>query len=107
MDPQDFPIRHFSQLAEIAAELKALPAQVLDHGYSYQSFGSWSTVMRYRGILIRVLFDGKEGELRLQRSASVKPPYDWADASWRRAVDSAADIPVRELLDAIRTMGAG
>ena len=106
MDPQDYPIRHFSQMAEFATELKSLSAHVLDHGYSYDAFGSWSAIVRYRGVPARVMFDGKEGELLVQRSASTNAPYDWEAPCWQRAVRSGEDLPTREIVDAIRSVAA-
>lgn len=108
MDAQDYPIRHFATMVEFAAELKALPAQVLDHGYSYESFGSWSAIVRCRGVALRILFDGKEGELLVQRSTSRKAPYDWEAPSWRRAIGSGEALPTREMVNALRSVaGAG
>jgi hypothetical protein len=93
MDAQDYPIRHFEYMAKFAAELKEIPAQVLEHEYRYDAFGSWLLVVRCKGVPLRVVFDGKEGEYRIERSASLEMPYRWENESWRhpRGSDSEAD----------------
>jgi hypothetical protein len=84
MEPQDYPIAHFDQMLRIAKALKRLPAQVLEHAYYYESFGSWRLVVRYRGLAFRMLFDGKEHVLTAERSPSRKAPYSWDTVVWRK-----------------------
>ncbi len=59
----------------LAYALKALPAQILEHEYSYESFGSWYLVFRHKGCVGRLVFDGHESELVLQKSKDRKTPY--------------------------------
>lgn len=106
MEEQNYPIRHFEQMGRLATELKALPAQVLEHGYSYESFGSWWTVIRFKGVPFRLSFDGHDGELVLERSASRKPPYNWGDAMWRKSGGAEGALEVVELIDAIRSISS-
>ncbi len=47
-------------MARAAAVLKPLSAQVLEHSYQYEVFGSWYTTIRCRGRVFRVVFDGRE-----------------------------------------------
>ena len=67
MESQDYPIAHFAEMSALAKALKPLPAQILEHCYHYSSFGSWWLVLRHRGIPLRVVFDGKELTLRIER----------------------------------------
>lgn len=101
---QDYPIRHFELMRETAEALKSLPAQVLDHWYSYQTFGSWTLVVRYRGTPYKLIFDGKEGAYGLHRSAAKKHPYDWSQVWQPRAVDGevGSALIVRWIADAHR-----
>jgi hypothetical protein len=93
MHGQNHPIRHFTRMAAFATALKSLPAQVLEHRYSYESFGSWWVTVQYRGISFRVILDGKESQLSVQRSASRKPPHLWADVIWQApSVDADSDL---------------
>ena len=103
MDAQDHPIRHFQEMDRLATTLKGLPAQVLDHGYSYESFGSWSMTIRYKGCPLRLTFDGKEHEYRLEKSATARAPYSWSSIWHRRDLSEDAATPA--IIDAIR--GAG
>ena len=102
MDDQDYPVRHFARMAQFATELKSLPAQVLEHGYSYESFGSWWVTFRFGGIPFRATFDGKERRVVVERSTSRKPPYAWEIDIWdRSAPDSEFDL--RDVIEVVRT----
>src|SRR5262245_45924260 len=100
MDPQDYPIRHFQEMERLGTVLKSLPAQVLNHDYCYESFGSWSMTIRYKGCHLRLIFDGKEREYRLEKSATRKPPYSWSSV-WNRA-DLSQNAAASAIIEAIR-----
>jgi hypothetical protein len=93
-------------MADLASGLKALAAQVLDHSYSYESFGSWWVILRYRGIPFRIVFDGRDGRVVIQRSDSRKPPYDWEVAVWERAVGRETEWNLHDLVEAMRAQAA-
>ena len=102
MDPQDYPIRHMEQMVKLATALKSLPAQVLDHWYSYESFESWRMDLRFQGVAFRIVCDGKDGVLTLQRSTSKKHPYDWGQLVWERHIDGDV-IALKEIVDVLRS----
>jgi uncharacterized protein (DUF433 family) len=102
MDAQDYPVRHFARMAQFATELKSLPAQVLGHGYSYESFGSWWVTFRFGGIPFRLTLDGKERRLVVERSTSRKPPYAWENDVWERSTPDLAFNP-RDVIEVVRT----
>ncbi len=60
-----------------AEQLRPLPAQLLEHTYHYDAFGSWWTRVRYRGKVFRVVFDGCDGRLCLERATAAGAPDDW------------------------------
>jgi len=101
MESQDYPIRHFDEMSRFTTILKALPAQVLAHSYSYESFGSWTATIRYRGTPLRLLFDGRDNTYSLDRSASQKPPYAWAEI-WRESGALVAGPCDEQIIAAIR-----
>jgi hypothetical protein len=107
MNSQDYPIQHFKEMNLLATNLTGLPAQVLEHHYSYESFGSWATIIRYKGYPLRICFDGKERQYILERSASRQAPYSWK-AIWHHAEVSGETAPLLAVLEAIRSEeGAG
>jgi hypothetical protein len=75
MEPQDYAIAHFERMNRLACALKALPAQILEHQYSGESFGSWYLVVRHSGRVSQLTYDGRENYLTLSRSPDRKPPY--------------------------------
>jgi hypothetical protein len=82
MDSQDLPVAHFELMRELASSLKQLPAQLLDHSYSYEGFGSWSLILRFKGRALRCSFDGRDHIITLEQSATRKAPYDWNQQLW-------------------------
>ena len=101
MDAQDYPIRHFEQMARFADGLKRLPAQIEEHSYSYALFGSWTTIVRYKGVRMQIVFDGRDCDYSIQGSSSRKPPDMWRDPGWRKVCKSGDQFPESEIVDAI------
>lgn len=103
MESQDYPVRHFEALAAFATALKAVPAQVLDSAYSYESFGSWSLTLRCKGITLRVVYDGRDREVSLQRSRARNPPHEWGEPSWQKPLASG-ELDTQLLSEIVRTL---
>jgi len=101
MKSQDYPARHLEQMARLSALLGSLPAQVLEHSYSYESFGSWTIVLPHKGVRKRIVFDGRDSRYRIQQSSARKPPDEWGETIWERACDPGGDIPLSEIVEAI------
>jgi hypothetical protein len=79
MEAQDHAVRHFQLMVELADDLRTLPAQILDHRYEYSAFGSWWTTLRRHGTTFRIIFDGKEQQLRLDRATASGNADDWEE----------------------------
>jgi hypothetical protein len=108
MQDQEYPARHFDQMARLVKALGGLAAQMLEHGYSYESFGSWWSIFRFKGIPFRVGFDGRDREVGIERSKGLKAPYEWSEISRRTLDTGAADALERHLVDALKgTASAG
>ena len=104
MEAQDYPIAHFEGVARLARALKQLPAQVLEHEYSYESFGSWLLVVRHKGIVGRIVFDGHESDLGIQTSKDRKPPYRYGSLTEMErglGADSLDDAMVEKICGVI------
>jgi hypothetical protein len=104
MDAEEHPARHFEQMIRLVERLRPVPAQLLEHVYSYESFGSWSCIVRCGGIPLRIVFDGRDRELVVERSRSRKPPYAWEPPVWRKVAVEDVDLFGAELIAAV--MGA-
>ncbi|HWP63706.1 MAG TPA: hypothetical protein VNO86_09575 [Candidatus Binatia bacterium] len=102
MDAQEHPVRHFEQMIRLVERLLPLPAQLLQHVYSFEAFGSWSCIVRCRGVPIRIAFDGRDRELVVERSRSRRPPYVWDPPIWRRAGVEDVDLVGPELAAAVK-----
>jgi hypothetical protein len=66
MEAQDYPISHFALMERLARHLASIPAQILEHSYNYEFFGSWSFTFRRSGKIHRVLYNGKEFDVTLE-----------------------------------------
>jgi hypothetical protein len=104
MDPQEYPVRHFESMAELAAELRTVPAQVLEHAYHYSAFGSWWTTLRRTGIAFRIVFDGKEGQLRLEQAGRVTEAESWEALHTWQADDGESAHVLREVVARLRAV---
>ncbi len=101
MEAFDYPIHHFQHMGQLSESLKELPAEVRDHRYSYETFGSWTMVVRYKGVRIRVAFDGRDSAYSVERSSSRKSPDQWEERVWLEVSSSSDEFPVSTILDGI------
>lgn len=101
MEPQEYPKSHFQDMTGLVEAFRTLPAQVLEHWYSYEAFGAWSTVLRFKGIPLRLTFEGRDQEYVLERSDSKKTPYSW-QLVFRRKADAMGDGWRDEVVEAVR-----
>ncbi len=53
-------------MADVARHLTLIKAQLLRSEYCYETFGSWWFTFEKKGKIYRLLYDGKEGELRFE-----------------------------------------
>jgi hypothetical protein len=81
MEAHVHPIAHFNGMARLFEALEPLPAQLLEHQYSPEAFGSWVVVLKHKGRAAQVTFDGRDRRLSLRWSADRKPPYSYGPAS--------------------------
>ena len=77
MEPHDYAVEHFERMSQLAIALKELPAQVLEHRYHGESFGSWYILIRHSGRVSQLSYDGRDDYLGLRRSLDRKPPYSY------------------------------
>lgn len=91
---------HLRAMVDFVDQAARIPAEIRDYTYSFESFGSWTVVLRCEGRLLRVLRDGRDSAVSLERATARTPPFGWeVVASWRSTLDVA---PGLEVLDAIR-----
>ena len=91
MEEQDYPIKHFEMMTEIATRLASLPTLILEHNYSYKSFGSWWFTFRRSGREFRVVFDGRDDSLYIQDATD-----GFRDIDYRQLKRPTADVVVSE-----------
>ena len=104
MNAEDYPVEHFRQMLALSEDLRARSIQILSHEYHYDTFGSWWTTLRHRGATLRILFDGKEGNLILQRAGEHKPhhrPSQWEDVSCWPVPDRNPERAIREVIEGL------
>lgn len=104
MEPHDYPIAHFERMGRLALALKALPAQVLEHQYLGESFGSWYVVIRQGGRVSQLTYDGREDCLGLRRSTDRKPPYSYGPEQRVGAGTSLGDLDSAAIAEVCRAL---
>jgi hypothetical protein len=98
MNARDHAIFHFAEMSRFAAQLANLPAQILDHAYTYASYGSWTVTFRRRGRLFRLRYAGRAQTHTLERSTSAHSPHTWKPV-WK--APSLNSGPPADILDRI------
>jgi hypothetical protein len=102
---QDLPIRHFDQMAAFASALKALPAQMTRHLYEYEAFGSWECVLRFHDETLRVVHDGRDSVIVVQKSSEKSGPHrqnSWKSIESPIHVQSDSPLPTQEVIARIQ-----
>lgn len=106
MESYDYPIKHFKLMAEMSSRLKTLSAQILEHEYMYHAFGSWLFIYERGGKKFRIVLDGRDDFLYLQKAAaefdsgienSAKWVTEWEDAAYKTMDDTSIESLVREV----------
>ena len=99
LSPHDYPVRHFSQMQDLAVALRTVTAQILRHEYYYESFGSWLTVIRRRGKKYQFTFDGRD-QLYTMEASSDNQPSSQNRLLWKYSANSET-IPIAVLIYAL------
>lgn len=103
METEDLP----EPMREVARALAALPAEVLEHRYHPEAFGSWYLVFRFEGRPFRVVFDAKDRACWLDRRAERRfRRHRWEPTTWQWIGPGAEPFPVEDLLAAVRREAA-
>lgn len=77
MSSSDSSCAHFDFVTLLVRSLQEMPAQLLEHHYSEEAFGSWYVVVRHEGRVSRVAFDGKEKHMCISYSVDRQSPYKY------------------------------
>ncbi len=90
MTGYDYPIEHFELMSDIAKSLKDSNAQLLEHEYLYNAFGSWWIMIEWSGKRSRLLFDGREYRLVLERNVGYRnEPPDWEEIAAQEVINNS------------------
>jgi hypothetical protein len=102
MESHEYPQRHFQAMTKLAGDLRAVPAQIIEHAYNYGAFGSWWTTVQRKGFVFRIAFDGKERQLTLERAGAATGSWE-ALASWPTG-DDEGEAAIRQAVDRLRAV---
>jgi hypothetical protein len=100
MESHDYPIEHFKMMVELSARLKSIPALILEHSYSYETFGSWWFAFERSGRRFRVIFDGRDEYLSLEWVAiadDAKVVAEWQSLDGKPLPDVSSDSLISEV----------
>ena len=100
MESHDYPIEHFRMMSEVAARLKSIPALILEHSYSYESFGSWWFTFGRSGKKFRLVFDGRDKYLNLEQALvndGSKIMTEWESVYGKQLADKSFERLLSEV----------
>jgi hypothetical protein len=102
MEAQEDSRRHFQLMAKLAGDLGTIAARILAHEYRHDAFGSWWMTVQRRGDIFRIVFDGKERELRLERATESGQAESWEDLGSWSAGDRDSEHLLPEVVSRLR-----
>jgi hypothetical protein len=94
-------VTHFKALSGLVESLSRVDAELVEHHYHDNSFGSWWVIVRRHRVDFRIVFDGKDSAYQLDRALPGNPPK--FETIWQ-ADGSRENVP-HELVDALRHAG--
>jgi hypothetical protein len=71
----------FEGISRLARALSELPAEILESSYHPGSFGSWYLLVRFKGRVARIAYDGRDAVTEIAWSRERKGPYLFEGAS--------------------------
>ncbi|HKB16493.1 MAG TPA: hypothetical protein VKF62_10520 [Planctomycetota bacterium] len=102
MEDKDYPVEHFRRMVRLAEDLRTVPAQIMEHAYHHEAFGSWVTTVGRRGRLFRIVFDGKEREVRLERATTTGDTRRWGEVGSSAATGPSDAQAIAEMVDRLK-----
>lgn len=88
-------------MREIAVRLKTIPVQILEHAYHYEAFGSWWFTFMSNGEKYRMVYDGKETCIRLEKNVSLSLNADWQSLSEVQCEETTSKSVIEKVLTVI------
>lgn len=64
-------------MLDISVRFNEAGVQLLEHKYAYASFGSWITRVMFKGERYRLIYDGRDGCVNLDKNEGMWPKEDW------------------------------
>jgi hypothetical protein len=104
--------KHLQLVLSLADHLETLPAEIVNQEYRYESFGSWSLVVRRSGKHFRVDFDGRQRVLLVYMvlptgERNTRAPELLAEESLPMGLTSESLAGVRDAIERATAHGAG
>lgn len=98
MKAQDYSVEHFNLMTGLSSGLACVPAQILEHSYTHEAFGSWWFTLRHSGERLRVVFDGRDSHIAIQKALGA----DWQDITSEKIDTSDGPGLLKFIVEALR-----
>jgi hypothetical protein len=102
------PIDHFKLMGKLASKMTSIPAMVLEHGYSDESFGSWWVIIKKGSHKFRLVFDGRDSRLFIEESVVAQPRQkiiiDWVEKVSKQLSSNDSALVLSESLNLISAL---
>jgi len=64
-------------MLDISVRLNEAGVKLLEHKYAYESFGSWIIKVMFKGERYRMIYDGRDACVYLQKNMELGLKEDW------------------------------
>lgn len=64
-------------MLDISVRLNEAGVELLEHRYAYESFGSWIIKVMFKGERYRMIYDGRDACVYLQKNMELGMKEDW------------------------------
>ena len=89
-------------MRDLVERLPEIPVTFLEHQYSYSTMGSWWFTFMRTGERFRVVLDGRDDFLRLDRNKANRLRADWEEIDQEGISDASPERMLKSVLTLIK-----
>jgi len=107
VEKSEYQIRHFEMMRDIVERLPEIPVKFLAHYYSYETMGSWWFTFMLGGERFRVVLDGRDDFLRLDRNKADRLRADWEEIDQEPIAKGVDDEIIEAVIKLVKRTCSG
>ncbi len=104
MGHDDYSLQNIEMMADLTSCLKTVNVKMREYSYHPELFGSWWFTFTRYGERYRLIFDGKESCLRLEKNKNALFKSDWQELRENSLPDKRSDTIIDAVLSIIKAL---